>query len=91
METPFREVGRGTKWCPECETPYTGNFFTDYAGNPKGRTDDEGRVVHPCDDCIDKREAEMAHKSNIATPPTPQEKVQSQVPLDMEYPGEPIE
>ncbi len=90
MDVPFRKVARGRKWCPDCKTEYEGNYFTAFDGTPRGNINDDGLPVHPCDRCIDKWERELAAKGDIA-PPTPQDKVQSQVPDDMEFPGEPVE
>lgn len=90
MDMPYRHVKRGRKWCPDCKTEYEGNYFT-FAGKPRGKLDDEGRVIHPCDDCIEKWEEEIKKSGDINYEPTPRDKVQAQVPLDMEYPGEPIE
>jgi len=90
MDVPFRKVGRGRKWCLDCETEYEGNYFTSHDGTPRGKLDDEGRVIGSCDPCIDKWERAMAAKGNIAQP-APRDKVQSQVPIDLEYPGEPKE
>jgi len=99
VQPPEFDIERGPKYCPECGKEYEGWRIKVDPDKPveeqytpvRQRIDDQGRVHALCDDCVDRWEKELKKSGDINYEPTPRDKVQAQVPLDMEYPGEPID